>query len=158
MNRPLADAYKPPTARLDPEGAKMSRPWLCALGVIVGVLAGILGIYIMVLLTWFLFLFGLLFLVAMIFMVVSFWRKRFKNLDRATDFSLGFLVVLSIFQFLAICLLLLRQVPNDRKAGTRLTPSSTRTPPALSSAHSLRSASSASFIASAQAGPVSFIR
>jgi len=40
----------------------------------------------------------------------------------------------------------------------RLTLRSTRTPPALSSALSLRSASSASFSASVQAGPVSFIR
>jgi len=39
-----------------------------------------------------------------------------------------------------------------------LTLRSTRTPPALSSALSLRFASSASFIASVQAGPVSFIR
>jgi hypothetical protein len=39
-----------------------------------------------------------------------------------------------------------------------LTLRSTRTPPALSSALSLRSASPASFIASVQAGPVSFIR
>jgi hypothetical protein len=39
-----------------------------------------------------------------------------------------------------------------------LTLRSTRTPPALSSALSLRYASSAPFIASAQAGPVSFIR
>jgi hypothetical protein len=39
-----------------------------------------------------------------------------------------------------------------------LTLRSTRTPPALSSVLSLRLASSASFIASVQAGPVSFIR
>ena len=39
-----------------------------------------------------------------------------------------------------------------------LTPSSTRTPPALSSAHSLVPASSASLIASAQAWPLSFFR
>jgi hypothetical protein len=39
-----------------------------------------------------------------------------------------------------------------------LTLSSTRTPPALSSALSLHSSSSASFSASVQAGPVSFLR
>ena len=39
-----------------------------------------------------------------------------------------------------------------------LTPSSTRTPPALAGVPSLRTASSAPFIASVQAGPVSFIR
>jgi hypothetical protein len=47
---------------------------------------------------------------------------------------------------------------QKKATSKRLTPSSTRTPPALPSVLSHLSSSSASFSASVQAGPVSFIR
>ena len=127
MQNEIENPFAPPTSELNTGGTPKPRPMQCFLGVIAGVFTGALGFVAYGFLMNLLFLSSLIFLVITTAFLILFWRKRFKGSNRSADFSLGFLVTLTIFETLALLVMLLQSVPNDRKRHAGLTHRSTRT-------------------------------
>ena len=120
MNSATENPYSPPAANVEDVGRPPNKPWLCALGIVLGLFLGLLVLIGAALLMNILYLYGLLLFILSTGLVISTWRKRSKRQHRTVDFNLGLLLSSSFVCFLFLLILLLRQVPNDRKVSRQL--------------------------------------
>jgi hypothetical protein len=128
MNPQSINPYSSPNASLEAPGHARSRPGLYALGLLVGFVTGFAAILAMMYATYLHYLAGVSLAIIFVTTLVIIWRRRTHNPARSLSFQLGFLTTATIFQALMIILLLLRQVPNDRRPAPH--DASTRSPSA----------------------------
>ena len=139
-----------PVAPLGQAESPARRPGMFVLGLLSALLTGLAASWAILLVGFLSFTTSVVLALFTSVLIIIFWAKRARNSVRIFSFQLGFLVSISILQFLLFVLLSFHGAPNNSRVSGRSNLSFNSDPTVLDNCHALD--------IRLTVGPVNFVR